>query len=64
MDHVQLRLEYENMTVNKSNDVCYCYYFDVNHAFLSSSGKKEKNSEKKKGENFFSLGNYESIRTF
>lgn len=40
MDHVQLRLEYENMIVNNGGSVCYFYYADVNHAFLSSSGKK------------------------
>jgi hypothetical protein len=48
MDHVQWRLKYENMVLNNSNDVCYCYYIDVNHASLSSSGKKEKNNEREK----------------
>ncbi len=52
MDHVQLLPEYKNMIVNNGGDVCYCYYFDVNHALLLSSGKKEENSERKKKRTF------------
>jgi len=64
MGHVQLVLKYKNMIVNNGHGVCYCYYLDVNHAFLSSPGKKEKIERgKKKKENFFSLSNYGSIRT-
>jgi hypothetical protein len=57
MNHVQFLVEYANMVVNSgSGRVYYCYYFDVNHAFLLSPGKKKRKiarEEEKKREIFF-----------